>query len=138
MSGILNKNCQENVRNVRKIHIVKTVDTLVEQVVSTVKKRHHSPWRSAEVCRSHCQHNIQRFLLSLWQLFCWCIAEANWKILKSPQHFIADVVSTWISKAAQYIMQEQLHHLKHDFVICLWVIFITHVYENNILRTHEK
>ena len=27
------------------------------------------------------------------------IATANWKILKSPQHFIANLISNWISKA---------------------------------------
>ena len=43
---------------------------------------------------------IQRFLLSLWQFLCRHIAEANWKNLKSSWHFIADILSTWISKAA--------------------------------------
>ena len=30
---------------------------------------------------------------------CWHIAEANKKFLNLPWHFIADVLSTWISKA---------------------------------------
>ena len=32
--------------------------------------------------------------------FCQCVAKANWKILKSPWHFIVDLLSTSISKAA--------------------------------------
>ena len=44
--------------------------------------------------------NMQRFLLSLsLAVFCQHIAEANWKILKLFQHFIADVLSTSILKA---------------------------------------
>ena len=41
---------------------------------------------------------MQKFLLHLQQFFCQCIAEANWKILNLPLHFIAYVLSTWISK----------------------------------------
>ena len=69
----------------------------IEQVVSTVTKPSHSPLQNAEVCQSHCQRNIQSFLLS--QFFCWRITEANRKILKSPLHFIAYVLSLWTSKA---------------------------------------
>ena len=32
------------------------------------------------------------------RFFCWHIAEANWKILNLPRHFIADVLRTWILK----------------------------------------
>ena len=35
--------------------------------------------------------------------FCRRIAEANWKFLKSHGHFIADVLSTWISKADPFL-----------------------------------
>ena len=72
---------------------------LVEQVLSTVKKPNQSPWQNAEIYRSYSHCHIQRFLLSLWHLFCWRIAKANWKILKLPWHFIAKALSTWILKA---------------------------------------
>ena len=71
----------------------------VEQVVSTVKKQNDSTWQNVKVYRSHCRRKKQRFLLSLRQFFCPRIAKANWKNLKSPRHFNADALGTWILKA---------------------------------------
>ena len=33
------------------------------------EKINQSPWQNTELCQSHCQLNIQRFLLSLQQFF---------------------------------------------------------------------
>ena len=73
--------------------------------VLTIKKPNHSPWPNTKVCLCHCWRNIQRFLLGIWQFFSRHIAEANLKILKLPWHFIADVLSTWISKAERHFPQ---------------------------------
>ena len=37
-----------------------------------------------------------------WIFFCQRIVEENWKILKSPQHIITSVLSTWMLKADKY------------------------------------
>ena len=75
--------------------------------------------------------DIQRFLLSLWHLFFWCIAEANWKKSEFASHFIDDVLSTWISKAVlwcshSYLLcykktkeQENGHHNKCMYILAL-------------------
>ena len=81
--------------------------------MSTVEKTNHSPWQNAEVCQSHCRHNIQKFLLSTWQFFCWCIAEANWKIMNLPWHFITNILSTWILKAALFFKMNCLVELPY-------------------------
>ena len=41
----------------------------------------------------------QYFCWAFSSLFCQRISEGNWKIVKLSQDFIADVISTWISKA---------------------------------------
>ena len=52
--------------------------------------------------KSYCRRDMQKFLLSLRQIFCRRIAKANWKILNLPRNFIADLLSTRISKADYY------------------------------------
>ena len=71
----------------------------LKQVISTIEKLDNNLRQNAEVCWTHCRHNIQRFLLSLGKFFCWRIAEANWKFLKSHRQVITDVPNTWFSKA---------------------------------------
>ena len=88
---------------------------LVEQVLSTVRIANHSPWQNAEIYRSHSHRNIQRFLLSLRELFCRRIVEANWKILKSPRHFIAEVLCTWISKADKWAYYRKIITIQHVY-----------------------
>ena len=45
-------------------------------------------------------------------VFYQCIAKANWKILKLSQHFIVDILSTWILKAG------------YGYFQCPWVSFV--------------
>ena len=58
----------------------------VEQVVSTVKKPNHSPQQTTKV-RSHC-YDIQRFLLSLLQVFLPTHGQGKLKIQKKIEKLI--------------------------------------------------
>ena len=50
--------------------------------------------------------------------FCQRIAEANWKILKLLQHFIADRLNNWISKAEylESLLQVDLLEMQQCFL----------------------
>ena len=85
----------------------------------SVKKPNHSSWQNAEVCRSHCRHDIKLLLLSLWQLFCRRIA--NWKILNLRQHFIANVLSTWSLKTVAVPKQGELLYYRLQITYSNWV-----------------
>ena len=64
-----------------------------------LKKKNHSLCQNGEVCQSHYQHNIRVSLDS--GSFCQHIIKTNRKFLKSPQHFNAKILITWISKGAE-------------------------------------
>ena len=93
---------------------------MVEWVVSTVKKSNHSSWQNAEVCQSHCWHDIQWLLLSLWQFFCRRIVKENWKILTFPQHFIANVLSIWILKTVAVPKQGESPYYRLQITYSDW------------------
>ena len=97
---------------------------LVDKVVSTVTKPNHSPWQNTKACRSHCRRDIQRFLLSLRRLF-FCRL-TFWKILNLPWYFIANVLSTWISKAdrmydCECMTPKEMNIISVSLIICLTI-----------------
>ena len=96
------------------------------------------PWQNAEVCRSHCRSNVQRFLLSLWQFFIlttYCRGKLKNSVLISPRHFIADLLSTWILKAVKYaweirtlILKKSTKNEKNRYILV----------KQNCLRTEDQ
>ena len=96
-------------------------------VESAVKKPNHSSWQNAEVCRRHCQHDIQLLLLSLWQFFCRRIAKANWKILNLSQHSIANVLSTYILKIVAVPKKGELPYYRLQITYSDWVFSVESV-----------
>ena len=86
------------------------------KVVNTqlLKKNKSGP----KICRSHCRRHIQRGLLSIWYVFCRCIAEANWKSLKSP------LLPTYLATEFQRLIYIYIY-----IYICIYNIYIYMIYQ---------
>ena len=92
---------------------------LIEQVATTVKKPNHSPRQNVVATPNEI---LQRLLLSFWQFFGQHVDKANWKILRSPWHFIADILSTWISKGCNIKMIKTHRKSSTGDTVCVVIL----------------